>query len=250
MSGRASLTRFEAAVPAVLPSLLLCDFGNLEREVRRLEAAGVTAFHLDVMDGQFVPNLTYGMPVVEAMRRLTDRVLDVHLMVDRPERFLREFQAAGADLLTVHIEAVRDPCATLEEIRSLDMGAGLAVNPATPLAGVEACVDICDMVLIMSVPAGFGGQKFDPAALNRVRRIREIAGPGVLLEMDGGINAATIRDCAAAALSFLWWDRRSSGRATTSLRCGNLPILPCRGSDKRKENGTCSPHSSWFDRFR
>lgn len=198
MSGRESLTQLKSALPAVLPSLLLCDFGNLEREVRRLEAAGVTAFHLDVMDGQFVPNLTYGMPLVEALRRLTDRVLDVHLMVDRPERFLREFQAAGADLLTVHVEAVRDPRGTLEEIRSLGMAAGLAVNPATPLTAVEACLDACDMVLVMSVHAGFGGQKFDPVALDRARRIRAVAGPDVLLEMDGGINATTIRDCAAA----------------------------------------------------
>jgi ribulose-phosphate 3-epimerase len=177
---------------------LLCDFGNLQREVERLETAGVSAYHLDVMDGQFVPNLTYGMPIVEAMRRLTRQPLDVHLMVARPERYLREFQQAGADILTVHVEALEAPRETLQAIRELDMAAGLAVNPSTPLEKVEMCLDLCDMVLVMSVPAGFGGQKFDPAALDRVRRIRAAAGEDLLLEMDGGINASTIADCSAA----------------------------------------------------
>lgn len=198
MPRRARLTELRAATPAILPSLLLCDFGNLEREVRRLEAAGVVAFHLDVMDGQFVPNLTYGMPVVEAMRRLTKGILDVHLMVDRPERYLSQFRDAGADILTIHIEATSDPRAVLAEIRQLGLAAGLAVNPATPLAGVKECLDQCDLVLVMSVPAGFGGQKFDPTALERVKQIREWSSPELLLEMDGGINAATVRECSAA----------------------------------------------------
>ena len=198
MSRTACLAQIRASAPAVLPSLLLCDFGNLQREVERLETAGVSAYHLDVMDGQFVPNLTYGMPIVEAMRRLTRQPLDVHLMVARPERYLREFQQAGADILTVHIEALESPRETLQAIRELDMAAGLAVNPATPLDDVEACLDLCDMVLVMSVPAGFGGQRFDPAALDRVRRIRNAAGNDLLLEMDGGINASTITDCSSA----------------------------------------------------
>ena len=202
MSRTACLAQLRAAKPVVLPSLLLCDFGNLQSEVDRLEMAGVSAYHLDVMDGQFVPNLTYGMPIVEAMRRLTHRPLDVHLMVARPERYLREFKQAGADVLTVHVEALDAPRETLQAIRELDMVAGLAVNPATPLTQVEACLDLCDLVLIMSVPAGFGGQKFDPAALERVRRIRELAGDDLLLEMDGGINASTIADCSAAGAQF------------------------------------------------
>jgi ribulose-phosphate 3-epimerase len=198
MPRRARLTQLRAATPAILPSLLLCDFGNLEREVRRLEDAGIVAFHLDVMDGQFVPNLTYGMPVVEAMRRLTQGILDVHLMVDRPERYLSQFRDAGADILTIHIEATPDPRAALAEIHSLGLAAGLAVNPSTPLDGVKECLDLCDLVLIMSVPAGFGGQKFDSTALSRVKQVREWAQPELLLEMDGGINAATVRDCSAA----------------------------------------------------
>lgn len=198
MSGRDCLARLAQASPAVLPSLLLCDFGNLQREVERLEEAGAAALHLDVMDGLFVPNMTYGMPIVAALRRLTRLPLDVHLMIERPERYLREFRDAGADLLTIHVEATADPAAVLAAIRDMGLGAGLAVNPGTPLDGVEQCLEACDLALVMSVPAGFGGQPFDRAALDRVRRLRQLAGDRLLLEMDGGINDATIADCAAA----------------------------------------------------
>jgi ribulose-phosphate 3-epimerase len=203
MSGRDCLDRLAQASPAVLPSLLLCDFGNLEREVERLEEAGAAAFHLDVMDGQFVPNLTYGMPIVAALRRLTRLPLDVHLMIERPERYLREFRDSGADLLTIHVEATAEPAAVLRSIRDMGLGAGLAVNPGTPLDGVERCLEFCDLALVMSVPAGFGGQPFDRAALERVRRLRQLAGDRLLLEMDGGINDATIGDCAAAGAQLL-----------------------------------------------
>lgn len=203
MSGRDCLAPLAHASPAVLPSLLLCDFGNLEREVRRLEDAGAAALHLDVMDGHFVPNLTYGMPIVAALRRLTRLPLDVHLMIDRPERYLREFRDAGADLLTIHVEATAEPAVVLRTIRELGLGAGLAVNPGTSLEGVEACLDDCDLTLVMSVPAGFGGQPFDRTALDRVRRLRELAGDRLLIEMDGGINDATIGDCTAAGAQLL-----------------------------------------------
>lgn len=198
MSRRSCLNRVREAAPAVLPSLLMCDFGNLEREVNRLQAAGVQALHLDVMDGQFVPNLTYGMPVVAALRRLTEMPLDVHLMVDRPERFLREFREAGADLITVHIEALSDPRGTLTAIRDLDMAGGLAINPATSIESVIPFLDVCDLVLVMSVPAGFGGQKFDSTALTRLRRLRQEGPPDLLLEVDGGVNTDTIGACAEA----------------------------------------------------
>ena len=203
MSGRDCLDRLAQASPAVLPSLLLCDFGNLEREVERLEEAGAAAFHLDVMDGQFVPNLTYGMPIVAALRRLTRLPLDVHLMIERPERYLREFRDSGADLLTIHVEATAEPAAVLRSIRDMGLGAGRAVNPGTPLDGVERCLEFCDLALVMSVPAGLGGQPFDRAALERVRRLRQLAGDRLLLEMDGGINDATIGDCAAAGAQLL-----------------------------------------------
>jgi ribulose-phosphate 3-epimerase len=176
----------------------LCDFGNLQREVERLEEAGVVGLHLDVMDGQFVPNLTYGMPIVAAVRRLTRLTLDVHLMIAQPASYLRAFQEAGADILTVHVEACADPATVLQEIRGLGMGAGLAFNPATPLERVEPYLGDCDLVLAMSVPAGFGGQAFEPRTPQRLEALRQLVSPGTLLEVDGGLSAATIPGCAAA----------------------------------------------------
>jgi len=186
----------------VLPSLLMCDFGNLEREVQKLEDAGVRALHLDVMDGAFVPNLTYGMPIVEAFRRLTNMPLDVHLMIAEPELYVEQFAAAGADVITFHAEAVRDPGSLLRRIRDMGAGAGIALNPDTPLSTIEDCLNLCDLVLVMSVPAGFGGQPFDDVALDKLRRLRKIADSRVMLEVDGGINESTIERCAQAGAGY------------------------------------------------
>lgn len=186
------------AAPAVLPSLLQCDFGNLQREVERLEEAGVAALHLDVMDGRFVPNLTYGMPLVAALRKLTALPLDVHLMIEAPERYIEAFRDAGADILTVHVEACPDPAAVLDRIKRSGAGVGLALNPDTPLEAVEPFLARCDLVLAMSVPAGFGGQAFDERTPERLKRLRAGMNPGALLEVDGGINATTIGRCAEA----------------------------------------------------
>ena len=198
MNRQACLERLRGAAPLILPSLLLCDFGNLERDVRQLEDAGVSALHFDVMDGHFVPNLTYGMPIVAAVRRLTDLPLDVHLMIQEPQRYLRQFREAGADILSFHIEAAPQPRALLEEIRSLGACSAIAINPGTPLETIESCLDLCDLALVMSVNAGFGGQKFNEVALDRLRLVRERAGADVLLEVDGGVNEDTISRCAAA----------------------------------------------------
>lgn len=198
MSRRDHLTRLAGAAPAVLPSLLQCDFGNLQREVQRLEEAGVIGLHLDVMDGTFVPNLSYGMPIVAALRRLTKLTLDVHLMIVQPQRYLRAFQEAGADILTVHVEACEQPGDVLEQIRELGLGAGLAFNPATPIDAVEPYVSKCDLVLAMSVPAGFGGQPFDPNTPDRIAALRRLVPADTLLEVDGGLNADTIPQCATA----------------------------------------------------
>ena len=191
-----NLAKLRDAAPVVLPSLLLCDFSNLEREVRRLEAAGVRGLHLDVMDGNFVPNLTYGMPIVEAVRRLTDLPLETHLMIVQPERYVERFSEAGADLITFHVEAVEDPRPVLKTIRRLGRGAGIALNPATPLSSIEGCLDLCDLVLVLSVPAGFGGQSFDDTALDKLRRLRELVPDEVMLEVDGGVNEDTIARCS------------------------------------------------------
>jgi ribulose-phosphate 3-epimerase len=198
MSHRQQLERIHEAVPAVLSSVLSCDFGNLEREVARLEETQVAGLHLDVMDGCFVPNLTFGMPLVAAFRRLTQLPLDVHLMIEEPQRYIGAFCDAGADLITVHAEAVADPRQVLKEIRDLGVGAGLAFDPDTPLSCLESCADVCDLVLVMSVPAGFGGQEFRRVALDRLGQARDAVGADVLLQVDGGVNRETIGDCAAA----------------------------------------------------
>jgi ribulose-phosphate 3-epimerase len=198
MSRREHIDRLRDAAPLVLPSLLLCDFGNLEREVAQLEQAGVQALHLDVMDGDFVPNFTYGMPIVEALRRLTDLPLDVHLMISKPHRYVAQFFEAGADLITFHVEAVEDPRPLLQRIRGLGAGAGVALNPGTPLSRVEPCLDLCDLLLVMSVEAGFGGQPFDAVALEKLRQARGLTRGDVLLEVDGGVSHKTIPSCAEA----------------------------------------------------
>jgi ribulose-phosphate 3-epimerase len=181
-----------------LPSLLLCDFGNLADEVRRLEAAGARAMHLDVMDGHFVPNLTYGMTIVEAVRRVTDLPVDAHLMISDPARYVDAFVDAGADVVTIHAEAVDDPRRVLERIRERGAAASLAINPSTPLEAIAAALPECDMVLAMSVHPGFGAQEFDPAALDKLRALKQQHGDRLVLEVDGGVNADTIAACAAA----------------------------------------------------
>jgi ribulose-phosphate 3-epimerase len=182
----------------VLPSLLLCDFGHLEREVRALEEAGARGLHLDVMDGHFVPNLTYGLPLVETIRRLTDLPLDVHLMIDNPHIYVEQFVDAGGDLVTIHAEAADNPQPLLERIRNRGAAAGLAINPPTPVAAIEPYLDFCDVVLVMSVMPGFGGQKFDTTAYEKLRKLRNLAGDKLSLEVDGGVNLETIRPSSEA----------------------------------------------------
>jgi ribulose-phosphate 3-epimerase len=190
--------RLRASAPIVLPSLLACNFGHLEQEIRRVEAAGAKALHLDVMDGHFVPNLSIGIPIVEAARRATELPLDVHLMIDNPEEYVKAFRAAGADGLTIHIEAVPEPRPLLERIRSLGAWAGLALNPPTPLSAIERSLPYCDLVLVMSVMPGFGGQEFDATVLSKFRELRARDDLEALLEVDGGISPHTVGACAEA----------------------------------------------------
>lgn len=192
-----------AVAPLIAPSLLACDFAELREEIRRVEAGGARILHLDIMDGHFVPNLSIGIPVVEAVRRSTDLPLDVHLMISEPGRYIRRFREAGADLLTIHVEAAGDPRPLLEEIRSLGAGAGISLNPPTPVDSLEGCLDLCDLVLVMSVMPGFGGQEFDPAAPDKLRRLRELVGPDVLLSVDGGVNRDTAGICVEAGADVL-----------------------------------------------
>ncbi|HEV3416951.1 MAG TPA: ribulose-phosphate 3-epimerase [Pirellulales bacterium] len=187
-----------ASTPVILPSLLLCDFGHLADEIARLEAAGVQALHLDVMDGHFVPNLTYGPMIVEAVRKHTALPIEAHLMISNPADYIRQFHDAGADHLTIHFEAVADPRPVLEQIHGHGCSAGLAINPPTPLSAIDGVVDLCDSILVMSVMPGFGGQKFDPRALDKLKQLRDRPGSHPLLGIDGGIHESTIGPAAAA----------------------------------------------------
>jgi ribulose-phosphate 3-epimerase len=199
--GREELTsRLRATTPLILPSILACDFGHLEREIELVEQAGAKALHLDVMDGHFVPNISFGIPVVEAARRATDLPLDVHLMIDQPELYIEAFREAGADGMTVHIEVVANPRPVLEKIRSLGAWAGLALNPPTPLSAIENSLPYCDLILVMSVMPGFGGQLFDARALEKLRALRARDDHDALLEVDGGITPETIGPCTEAGV--------------------------------------------------
>ena len=174
------------------PSLLSADCGNLAETLRNLESAGVKWVHWDVMDGQFVPNITFGQHVIKGLRPASGLFFDVHLMIERPERYLSEFRDAGADMLVAHVEATVHLQRTLAEIRRLGMKAGAALNPATPLSVLDYVLDDLDMVLVMSVNPGFGGQKFLPATLRKVAELRaklNAAGRAdCLIQVDGGVN--------------------------------------------------------------
>ena len=177
------------------PSLLSADVGNLAAELSALEAAGLRWVHWDVMDGRFVPNITFGQHVIRQLRKRSGLFFDVHLMIVEPENYLSEFQAAGADMLVVHAEATRHLQRTLAEIRRLGMKAGVALNPATPLSALEYVLEDIDMILLMSVNPGFGGQKYIPQMTEKIRVLRkktQALDLPLRIEVDGGINDATI----------------------------------------------------------
>lgn len=230
MSSRRRFDDLRQPPPVILPSLLLCDFGNLAAEVRAVEAAGARALHLDVMDGNFVPNITYGMPIVEAVRRVTDLPIDVHLMIAKPADFVDEFIDAGADIVTIHAEAVEDPRPVLEQIRKRGAAASLAINPPTSLESIAASLPLCDMVLVMSVMPGFGAQAFEPVALEKLRTLRNQYGDRLLLEVDGGVNAKTIGSCVAAGAQMMVvgsaiFRRQGTPYATSMAELNNLATV-------------------------
>ena len=181
----------------ISPSILTADFGNLAAEIKAAEAGGADMIHLDVMDGAFVPNITFGPLLVRTVRRMTDLPLDVHLMVEDPDRYLDVFVDAGANLLTVHVEATRHINRTLQHITALGCGAGVALNPGTAVESVREVIPFVDMVLVMSVNPGFGSQRFIETSTSKLRRMRQLLdqlNPVCTLQVDGGVDARNIDD--------------------------------------------------------
>ena len=179
----------------IAPSILSADFSKMGEEVRSLQESGADLVHCDVMDGVFVPNITFGIKMVEDLRKVTSLPLDCHLMIVKPEKYVDKFAAAGADIITVHYEACKDNLASvLKQIKAAGVKCGAVINPDTPVCAIADCIPLCDMVLVMSVFPGFGGQKFIPSVLDKVREIRAIAdglGLDIDIQIDGGINVET-----------------------------------------------------------
>ena len=181
----------QAGTIEVVPSILSADFANLADEIAQVESAGVKVVHLDVMDGHFVPNITIGPPVVEKLRKYSRLVFDCHLMISEPALYAERFIEAGANHVTFHIEAEKNFEKLIDKIHSLGATAGVCLNPDTPAESVKDAGPLCDMVLVMTVHPGFGAQKFMPTAAKKVIKVREIVGPSVRVEVDGGINVQT-----------------------------------------------------------
>lgn len=185
----------------VAPSILSADFANLEKEIKAVAEAGADWIHVDVMDGQFVPNITIGIPVVKSLKKVSPIPLDVHLMIEKPERFVEAFIKAGSDYLTIHVESTEKPAEVLQKIRQLGSKAGITLRPGTPVETILPLLNLCDLVLVMTVEPGFGGQSFMADQIAKISRLRqEIDQRNLkcLIEVDGGINEQTAKQCHEA----------------------------------------------------
>ena len=190
----------------ISPSMLSCDFANIQRDVEMINASSADWFHIDVMDGVFVPNISFGFPVISAMKKHAKKPMDVHIMIENPDAYIQDFKAAGADILTVHYEACRHLHRTIQAIKASGMKAGVALNPHTPVSLLSDVIADLDLVLIMSVNPGFGGQKFIDHAVEKVKQTKELiasTGSKAIIEVDGGVNLETgkrLVDAGANAL--------------------------------------------------
>ncbi|MBQ5695867.1 MAG: ribulose-phosphate 3-epimerase [Clostridium sp.] len=191
----------------ISPSILSADFSKLGEEVIRLHDAGADFIHIDVMDGEFVPNITFGMPVIKAIRNKTDKIFDVHLMINNPQRYIDDFIAAGADILTLHYESERHLDRAIQYIKSKGVKAAVALNPATPTVVLKDIISSLDMVLIMSVNPGFGGQKFISYSLDKIKEVKEMAikagNPDILIQVDGGIDKSNVKEVINAGANVI-----------------------------------------------
>jgi len=190
----------------IAPSLLSADFGNLNRDIEMINRSQADWFHCDIMDGQFVPNISFGFPIVEQVKKMAQKPLDVHLMIVEPDRYLDRFKEAGADILTVHYEACTHLHRTLQRIKLLGMKAGISLNPHTSVSLLDDIVAEADMVLIMSVNPGFGGQKFIENSYSKISRLREMAekkNPNLIIQVDGGVDLSNVAKLYAAGANAL-----------------------------------------------
>ena len=188
------------------PSILSADFSRLGEQIRELDEAGAQYVHIDVMDGMFVPSISFGMPVIRSIRGCTDRIFDVHLMIEEPGRYIDEFAEAGADLITVHAESCRHLDRTIEKIKEKGLLAGVALNPATPVSAISCVLEKVDLVLIMTVNPGFGGQKLIPYTVEKVRELRKIVDEQGLktdIEVDGGVNLSNVGELMDAGANII-----------------------------------------------